>query len=114
MAQVALVINGRSYRVACDDGQEERVRELGRRVDDTVTDLAGRVGQVGEMQLLVMASLLLADELEEARDAGAGPAAADKQAGADDEADNAEAAAVAVIEACASRLEGIAERLERP
>lgn len=112
MAQVALVINGRSYRVACDDGQEERVRELGRSVDETVKDLAGRVGQVGEMQLLVMAALLLADRSE-----AAGEAADEVEAGPGDEAEaaseSAEAAAVAVIEACASRLEGIAARLER-
>ena len=106
MSQVALVINGRSYRVACDDGQEERVRDLGRLVDRTVADLAERVGQVGEMQLLVMAALLLADEAEDAKMA-AGETA-------DDMADDAaEDAAAAVLEACASRLEGIAARLEQ-
>ena len=109
MSQVALVINGRSYRVACDDGQEDRVRELGRIVDERVTDLASRVGQVGEMQLLVMAALLLADELEDARGGASGGAGISK----DERADDAEAAAVAVLEACAGRLEGIAERLER-
>ena len=116
MAQVALVINGRSYRVACDDGQEERVRELGRAVDDTVKDLAGRVGQVGEMQLLVMAALLLADQVDEAEATVQSVQAAGNGAAEDEEssAEDAEAAAVAVLEACANRLEGIAERLERP
>lgn len=113
MAQVALVINGRSYRVACDDGQEERVRELGRIVDETVTDLATRVGQVGEMQLLVMAALLLADEVEEARGDTPGGGTRIGAGQRAEAADDAEAAAVAVLEACASRLEGIAERLER-
>ena len=70
MAQVPLTINGRNYRVACDDGQEERVHELARVVDDTVQELVSRVGQVGEMQLLVMAAILLADEVEEARASG--------------------------------------------
>ena len=102
MSQVALVINGRSYRVACDDGQEERVRDLGRLVDRTVADLAERVGQVGEMQLLVMAALLLADEAEDA-----------KVAAGETGDDAAEDAAAAVLEACASRLEGIAARLEQ-
>lgn len=101
MAQVPLTINGRSYRVACDDGQEERVQELARVVDDTMQELVGRVGQVGEMQLLVMAAILLADEVEEARSAGIGGA------------DEAEDATVVVLEACASRLEAIAERLEQ-
>lgn len=102
MSQVALVINGRSYRVACDEGQEERVRELGHLVDETVIDLAGRVGQVGEMQLLVMAALLLADQAEESR-----------RRGPDADDGDAEDAAAAVLEACASRLEGIAARLEQ-
>ena len=101
MAQVPLTINGRSYRVACDDGQEERVLELARVLDDTVQELVGRVGQVGEMQLLVMAAILLADEVEEARASGIGGA------------DEAEDATVVVLEACASRLEAIAERLEQ-
>ena len=101
MVQVPLTINGRSYRVACDEGQEERVQELARVVDDTVQELVGRVGQVGEMQLLVMAAILLADEVEEARSSGVGAA------------DEAEDATVVVLEACASRLEAIAERLEQ-
>ena len=102
MAQVAVVINGRSYRVSCDEGQEERVLELGRHVDGLVADLVERVGQVGEMQLLVMASILLADELE---DAGRRLAAVTQSEG---EADQQAAA----LESCARRLESIAARLE--
>ncbi len=103
MAQVAVVINGRSYRVSCDEGQEERVLGLGRRVDQQVADLAGRLGQVGEMQLLVMTALLLADELSEAE----GRLQAGGAGGGVDEA-----AAAAALESCAERLESIAARLE--
>src|SRR5262245_26798544 len=69
MAQVDVTINGRSYRVACEDGQEQRLTELAQYVDEKVADLARQVGQIGDTRLLVMASLLVADELSDARDA---------------------------------------------
>ncbi|MBM3600708.1 MAG: cell division protein ZapA [Alphaproteobacteria bacterium] len=69
MAQVDVTINGRSYRVACEDGQEQRLTELAQYVDAKVGELARSVGQIGDTRLLVMASLLVADELSDARDA---------------------------------------------
>ncbi|OSQ29002.1 cell division protein ZapA [Thalassospira sp. MCCC 1A03138] len=63
MAQVSVRINGRSYDVACDDGQEERLMNLAQYVDERVREIAGAVGQIGEQRLLVMTSLLIADEL---------------------------------------------------
>ncbi|MBO9508431.1 cell division protein ZapA [Thalassospira sp. A3_1] len=63
MAQVSVRINGRSYDVACDDGQEERLINLAQYVDERVREIAGAVGQIGEQRLLVMTSLLIADEL---------------------------------------------------
>lgn len=65
MAQVDVTINNRSYRIACDDGQEEHLVRLADFVDRRVQDLADSVGQVGDARLLVMASLLIADELSE-------------------------------------------------
>jgi cell division protein ZapA len=66
MAQVDVTINNRSYRIACDDGQEEHLVGLAEFVDRRVRDLAEAVGQVGDARLLVMASLLISDELSEA------------------------------------------------
>ena len=63
MAQVDISINGKTYRMACDEGQEERIRDLSTMVDAHVKDLVQQVGQVGDTRLLVMASLLGADEL---------------------------------------------------
>ena len=63
MAQVEVTVNGRSYMVACDDGQEAHVARLGRYVDQKVQSLVKTVGQVGDARLLLMASLLVADEL---------------------------------------------------
>ena len=65
MGQVSVTVNGRSYTVACDDGQEDHVTELAQYIDSHVTELTESVGQVGDARLLLMASLLVADELSE-------------------------------------------------
>lgn len=68
MAQVSIRINGRSYDIACDDGQEDRIHALAGYVDERVKEISEAVGQIGEQRLLVMTSLLIADELDTARD----------------------------------------------
>lgn len=68
MATVNLKINGQTYAMACKDGDEERLTELGARVDEKVTMLAKSMGGAGERRLLLMAALLLADEAEDALD----------------------------------------------
>jgi cell division protein ZapA len=65
MAQVSITINNRKYQVACDDGQEAHLTRLGIYVDKRLNELIAAVGQVGEARLLVMVSLLLADELSD-------------------------------------------------
>ena len=59
MAQVDVAINGRNYRVACDDGQEDHLRQLAEYVDRRVMELVESVGQIGEARLVVMVSLLI-------------------------------------------------------
>ncbi len=68
MAQITVSINDRKYDIACDDGQEAHLKRLSEYVDKRVGELVAAVGQVGESRLLVMASLLLADELSDAYD----------------------------------------------
>lgn len=65
MSQVTVHINGRPYSLACEPGEEEHVRELAQYLDGHVTDLKGRFGNVGDGRLLVMASLLIADQFSE-------------------------------------------------
>ena len=67
MAQVNITINGRKYQVACDDGQEAHLTRLGDYVDKRLNELVAAVGQVGVSRLLVMVSLLFADELSDMR-----------------------------------------------
>ena len=63
MAQVDVSVNGQSYRIACEDGQEDRLVDLAAMVDEKVIGLANQIGQVGSNRLLVMAALIIADEL---------------------------------------------------
>jgi cell division protein ZapA len=107
MAQVDIRINNRPYRIACDDGQEEHLTRLAEFVDKRVQELVGSVGQVGEDRLLVMASLLIADELSETF-AQIDTAALPETAASDEEA---EARRVLAIEALTDRIERVATRL---
>lgn len=70
MATVSLNIDGRVYEIACDDGQEQRVRALGEFVDQRVRQLSGMGGSgaTNKSQLLVLTSMMLADEVFEARE----------------------------------------------
>jgi len=106
MAQVTVTINGRSYQIACDEGQEDRLRQLAGYVDKRVSELTAASGQAGDTRLLVMASLLIADELADAKAALA--EARQPRALAPD----AETAVAQGIEALAARIEDIAARLE--
>ena len=63
MAQVDVSVNGQSYRIACEDGQEDRLVDLAAMVDEKVMGLVNQIGQVGSNRLLVMAALIIADEL---------------------------------------------------
>lgn len=65
MAQVTITINAREYAVACEDGQEVRIIQLSRILDEKARLLTQGGGQVNENMLLAMVGLLLADELVE-------------------------------------------------
>ena len=66
MPLVNVMVNGRAYTIACDDGEEEHLKALAADVDVKVQELLGSVGQVGDQRLILMAALLLADELHAA------------------------------------------------
>lgn len=110
MAQVAVTINGRKYQIVCDDGQEAHLSRLGTYVDKRVGELVAAVGKVDEKQLLVMVSLLMADELSDAYAELDVARTADKGVVA---RLSAEESLSANIEDLANRIENIAERLEQ-
>ena len=67
MSTVNVKVNGREYGVGCEDGKEAHVQSLAKGFDAQVQDVAAQVGQVGELRLFLMAALLTADELADAR-----------------------------------------------
>ena len=104
MGQVTIDINGRPYRVACADGEEPHLEKLGRYVNEKVGQLVAQAGQIGDTRLLVMASLVIADELGEARGGIEKPGAARTAAAGDRIAE--------AIETVAKRIDSLAARLE--
>jgi cell division protein ZapA len=67
MAEVTVTIAGRNYRMACDDGQEPHLTQLGDLVDQKIADMRASFGEIGDMRLTVMASIVIADELAETK-----------------------------------------------
>lgn len=65
MAQVVLTINGNSYTMQCNDGEEDHLRDLGQVLDAEVGKIKSAVGQVGDIRLLLMSGLVIADRLSE-------------------------------------------------
>src|SRR4051795_11212593 len=68
MGQVSVPVNGRSYTISCEDGQETRIRRLAQYVDAKVGEFVASAVQVGEARLLLLAALVIADELSDAND----------------------------------------------
>jgi cell division protein ZapA len=67
MAQVTVTIAGRAYRMACGDGEEPHLEALAAMYDGHIEQLRASVGEIGDMRLHVMAAIMVADELAEAR-----------------------------------------------
>ena len=106
MSNVDVSIGGRDFKVACAAGEEGHIRDLGKMIDEKVTGL-GMAGQ-SEARMLLFASLLLADEVHEAKyRGGSDEAPAPITAPIEDAAlaDRLETIAAA-LEKCASHLEG--------
>ena len=65
MAEVDISINGRSYRISCKDGEEERVKSLATLINNQVQKLSEKIGQLGEARMILLASLVLLDKSDE-------------------------------------------------
>lgn len=116
MAQVTVKINGYAYTVGCEDGQEQHLQAMAAQVEKRVDSIKALGGNSGEARLLVLASLLMADEIHDLRAElegqrraprhGAG-AAAEPRAVKDAELNRK-------LGRLAGRAEEIAAELERP
>lgn len=67
MAAVVVSIAGRTYRMSCDDGEEQRIEELAQFVESKIQSMRESFGEIGEQRIIVMAALTIADEAKEAR-----------------------------------------------
>lgn len=103
MGQVSVQIGGRSYAVACAEGDEPRVRRLAQYIDKKAEELTGALGQMSEPRLLFMAGLMITDELYEIREKGGNAVAPPPASGLSD----------AGLDALASRINAIADALEK-
>ena len=65
MAQVNVTIDGKSYRMACDEGQEAHLENLAMRFEKYVGHLKEGFGEIGDQRLTVMAAIMVMDELVE-------------------------------------------------
>ncbi len=66
MNHINVTINGRQYRMACEEGQETRLLRLAESLESRVENLRGKFGEIGDARLTVMAALTVADELLDA------------------------------------------------
>lgn len=109
MGEVSLNINGRQYDMECDDGQEERVYALGDYVDAKIAEIAAAGAAGNEEHLLVLASLMLTDEVFELRENINGNAGTNTNS---DAIGNEEEIAKS-IENLAGKIEKIAARIQK-
>lgn len=124
MGNVSLTVNGRSYAISCDDGQERRVMELGHFIDKRLREIARGAGAVSEQHLMVLTSLLMADELFDAKDkieeleeaatnAPVQTVTATPQPANDEMMEEREAHMADMISALARKIEAVSGQLER-
>jgi cell division protein ZapA len=107
MPQVSIQIANRTYDLACGDGEEQRVQELARYVDEKFVELRRQMPQgTPEVKLMVLTALMLADESREAR--GLARQAETARASA---TDNAETLATALEELITARVDKMQKKV---
>jgi cell division protein ZapA len=67
MPHVNITINGRQYRMACEDGEEDHLQGLARDLESRIAEMRSNFGEIGDTRLIVMAAITIADELSEAK-----------------------------------------------
>lgn len=107
MSQVEVRVNGRDYRITCEEGQEDRLQQLSAFLDKRVTAMAAELPDISDARLMLLSALTICDELFEARDRleetnGAGDALDPETMGG----------AARAIDAAAKRVSEIAGKLE--
>jgi cell division protein ZapA len=119
MAQVTVTIDGKAYRMACDEGQEDHLTDLAQRFDRYVSHLKGSFGEIGDQRITVMAGIMVIDELTELqkRVRGLESEIGTLRKTRDDaliKADKNDAALTGALSNLAERMESLASRLSTP
>jgi cell division protein ZapA len=65
MAQVTVTIDGKAYRMACEEGQEQHLTDLATSFDRYVSHLKDQFGEIGDLRITVMAGIMIMDEVSE-------------------------------------------------
>jgi cell division protein ZapA len=107
MPTIEVLVNGRRHAVQCGQGEEARVRQLASYVDRRIAELARGQSQVGDARLMLMASLVVADELSDAFDE-----IKRLRANLEGQGNTSDREAAGAIEQAARRIEAIAAGLE--
>src|SRR5215218_4203409 len=108
MSMVDITFNGRKHQVQCGDGEESRLRRLAAYVDSCAGKLVQQHGQLPDAKVLLLTSLLVADELSDAYEE-----IKRLKAKAGDHEQRAEAEAAQALERVATRLEQLAAAVEK-
>jgi cell division protein ZapA len=118
MAYVNVTINGRQYRMACEEGQEARLMRLAQSLESRIGDLRGKFGEIGDARLTVMSALMVADELLDAnqrirRLEEELAALQDARVASSDRARATQAAIKAALDSASARIEKLTQTLNR-
>ena len=111
MAIVGVTIAGRTYRMACGEGEEGHLQTLARHVDATLANLRKGFGEIGDARLVIMTAITVADELSEAKRRIA--MLEERLAGLVATRSDSEATRDALASDVASALDNASERIER-
>ncbi len=113
MSQLDIQINGRSYNIACDDGQEAHLKKLADFFGGRVEEMTASLGQIGDARLMLMTGLMVADEMSDAfqeiESLKAEVAALQKN----NDNNLAEQKTVDMLQSMAVRIDAVAEKLEK-
>ena len=85
LGQVAIRLGDRVFRLSCGEGEEKRLEVLGQYIDGKMRDLVAKHGQIGEERLVVMAALMITDELFDVLDNASDGSEASEASGTDDD-----------------------------
>ena len=68
MPEVDIIINNREHKIACSEGEENRVKELAALLNEEVSKIANTIGQIGDVKLMVLAAITILDKNQDILD----------------------------------------------